>query len=55
MITDNHPVIQFSESRKESGAYDYIQSELRDRRESVIPLLINMGDDVGAIENRLAR
>jgi len=53
--TDNHPIIQFSESRKESGAYDYILSELRDYRESVIPLLINMGDEVGAIENRLAR
>jgi len=53
--TDNHPLIQFAERRKEPGAYDFILSELKDSRESIIPLLINMGDEVDAIENRLAR
>lgn len=53
--TDNNPFVQFAESRKEPGTYNRILSELTRLRESVVPLLTNMGDEASTIESRLAR
>jgi len=53
--TDNHPFVQFGERRKESGTYDRILAELSLFRESVFPLLTNMGDEASTIESKLQR
>jgi spermidine synthase len=53
--TDNRPFVQFAERRKEAGTYDRILAELSLFRESVLPLLTNMGDEASTIESRLQR